>query len=153
MLKEHVASSVHKALEAHSSLFLIDLTIGNDNHIKVVLDGDTGVTIEDCITLSRAVEEHLNREEEDFSLEVTSAGATSPLQLPRQYKKNIGRKINVKTREKTWEGNLTRVSENTITLAWKAREAKPIGKGKITVDKIQEISFYDILEAKIIIEF
>ena len=82
-----------KALEERPSLFLIDFTIGSDNTIRVVLDGDQGVNLQDCMDVSRAIEHNLDREEEDFSLEVTSAGATSPLQLPRQFRKNVGRKL------------------------------------------------------------
>ena len=81
--------------------------IANDNTIRVVLDGDEGVNLQDCMNISRAIEHNLDREEEDFSLEVTSAGAASPLELPRQYKKNIGRKLKVRTGEEELEGNLT----------------------------------------------
>lgn len=153
MLKERVKSAVQEALEAYPSLFLIRCTVGGDAHIKVVLDGDTGITLQHCMKVSRTTEHILNREEEDFSLEVTSAGATSPLQLLRQYKKNIGRKIHVTTDEGTWEGTLTQASESEITLTWTAREPKPVGKGKITVQKTQNISFSAIREAKVIIQF
>lgn len=142
-----------KALEAHPSLFLIDFTVGGDNNIKVILDGDAGVNLQDCMDISRAIEHNLDREEEDFSLEVTSAGATSPLQLPRQYNKNIGRKLKVRTSAEELEGTLTQTSENSITLEWKAREPKPVGKGKVTVQKKQEIAFSDIQEAKVILKF
>jgi ribosome maturation factor RimP len=57
----------------------------------LLLDGDNGVLVDDCIFISRAIEHNLDREEQDFSLEVTSCGATSPLQFPRQYNKHIGR--------------------------------------------------------------
>lgn len=152
MLKERVKSLIDKVLETHPSLFLLHFTVGGNNHIKVILDGDIGVTVQDCVAVSRAVEHQLNIEEEDFSLEVSSAGATSPLQLPRQYKKNIGRKIHVKTDEEAWEGTLTQSGEHGITIAWKVREPKPIGKGKVTVQKTQEIAFSEICEAKIVIE-
>lgn len=142
-----------KALEEYPSLFLIDFTVGGDNTIRVVLDGDQGVDLQDCMNISRAIEHNLNREEEDFSLEVTSAGATSPLRLPRQYKKNIGRKIKVRTGAEELEGTLIQTSENSITLEWKAREPKPVGKGKVTVQKKQEIAFSDIQEAKVILKF
>lgn len=153
MLKEQVASLLQKVLEEHPALFLIRCTVGSDNHIKIVLDGDTDVTLQDCMAVSRGIEHHLNREEEDFSLEVTSAGATSPLQQPRQYKKNIGRTMRVDTGEGTWEGTLNQVEEHSITLVWEVREPKPIGKGKITVQKTKNIAFSEIREAKVIIEF
>ena len=142
-----------KALEERPSLFLIDFTIGSDNTIRVVLDGDQGVNLQDCMDVSRAIEHNLDREEEDFSLEVTSAGATSPLQLPRQFRKNVGRKLKVRTKEGECEGTLTQTTENSITLEWKAREPKPVGKGKVTVQKKQEIAFSDIQEAKVVLKF
>lgn len=153
MFKERVKSLLDKALEEHPSLFLIDFTVGGDNNIRVILDGDSGVNLQDCMDISRAIEHNLDREEEDFSLEVTSAGATSPLVLPRQYNKNIGRKLKVRTVSEELEGTLVQTSENSITLEWKAREPKPVGKGKVTVQKKQEIAFSDIQEAKVILKF
>ncbi|MHA7863610.1 ribosome assembly cofactor RimP [Flagellimonas marinaquae] len=153
MLKEKVEMLLNKALEENPSLFLVNLTIGADNSIKVVLDGDQGVSLQDCMDVSRAIEHNLDREEEDFSLEVTSAGATSPLTLPRQYNKNIGRKLQVRTTSGELEGTLVGASENSITLEWKAREPKPLGKGKVTVQKKQEIAFSDIQQAKVKLKF
>ncbi|MEM7484085.1 MAG: ribosome assembly cofactor RimP [Bacteroidota bacterium] len=153
MFKEKVTSLLDKALEGKPSLFLIDFTVENNNTIRVVLDGDEGVDLQDCMDISRAIEHNLDREEEDFSLEVTSAGATSPLELPRQYKKNIGRKLMVKVADEELEGNLTQATEDKITLEWKAREPKPVGKGKVTVQKKREIAFSDIHEAKVILKF
>ncbi len=153
MFKKKVQTLLHDALEEDGNLFLIDFSITTDNKIKVVIDGDSGVTVQDCMKISRAIEHNLDREEEDFSLEVASAGAASAMILPRQYKKNIGRKLEVKTEEDTNEGKLTEVTDNGITLEWKAREPKPIGKGKHTVQKRKEIDFSDIKEAKVILKF
>lgn len=153
MLKNRVTELLNEALEEDGSLFLIDFSISTDNRIKVVIDGDEGVTVQDCIKISRAIEHNLDRDEVDFALEVASAGATAPLVLPRQYRKNVGRKMEVKTPYDTIEGNLTEVTEEGIILEWKAREPKPIGKGKVTVRKKQEIDFSDIKEAKVILKF
>ena len=153
MLKDKVELLLNKALQENPSLFLVNLTIGADNGIKVVLDGDEGVSLQDCMDVSRAIEHNLDREEEDFSLEVTSAGATSPLTLPRQYNKNIGRKLQVRTTSGELEGTLVEASENSIILEWKAREPKPVGKGKVTVQKKQEIAFSDIQQAKVKLKF
>jgi ribosome maturation factor RimP len=153
MFKKQVETLLKEGLEEDESLFLIDFTISTDNKINVVIDGDNGVTVKDCIMISRAIEHNLDREEQDFSLEVASAGAAAPLVLPRQYKKNIGRKIAVRTVDETFEGNLTAASENNIVLEWKAREPKPIGKGKVTVQKRKEIDFSEIKEAKVILKF
>lgn len=153
MLKDKVKSLLNEALSQDESLFLIDFTMGADNSINVVLDGDNGVSVQDCMKVSRGIEHNLDREEEDFSLTVTSAGAASPMVNPRQYQKNIGRKVKVQTLENVYEGNLTAASTNGIVLEWKAREPKPIGKGKTTVQKKKEITFSDIKEAKVILKF
>ncbi|MFI2742059.1 ribosome assembly cofactor RimP [Zhouia sp. PK063] len=153
MLEEKVTQLLDEVLEKNPSLFLIDLTISADNKIKIIIDGDKGVTLEDCITVSRGIEHNLDREEEDFSLEVTSAGATAPMVNSRQYNKNIGRKLEVKTVEELLEGNLTAVTDETIVLTWKSREAKPVGKGKVTVTNERVIAFDDIVEARVIITF
>lgn len=153
MFKEQVEALLKSALEKRKDLFLLDFTIGGDNTIKIILDGDEGVNLNDCIEVSRAIEHNLDREENDFSLEVTSAGATAPLVLPRQYQKNIGRSLEVRTADGTIEGKLAVVAENGITLEWKAREPKPVGKGKHTVEKTQEIAFSEIEKAKVVLKF
>lgn len=95
--KDQVKALVDKALEATPTLFLTDLKVSADNAITVVIDGDNGVGIDDCIALSRAVEAPLDAEGADFSLEVTSFGATEPFVLPRQYAKNVGRTVQITT--------------------------------------------------------
>jgi len=154
MLKNKVEQLLQNALDERQDLFLISMTMGTDNAIKVVIDGDNGVLVGDCMFISRAIEHNLDREEEDFSLEVLSAGAASPLTMPRQYKKNVGRNLEVKTNDdKTTEGQLVEADENTIQLTWKAREPKPVGKGKVTVTKEATIALNDIKEAKVKIKF
>ncbi|HBC03634.1 MAG: ribosome assembly cofactor RimP [Aequorivita sp.] len=153
-MREKVAELLENALEENKSLFLIDLNISEDNQIRVILDGDKGVTVEDCIAVSRAIEHNLDREEYDFSLEVMSAGVSEPLTLPRQYKKNIGRNLKIKTKDgEKIEGELTAVTEDSFTLKWSAREPKPIGKGKVTVQKEATLPYKDIMEAKVMITF
>ncbi|WP_299532322.1 ribosome assembly cofactor RimP [Ulvibacterium sp.] len=153
MLKEKVELLLKNALEGDKSLFLIDCSVSSDNTIKVVIDGDKGVSLQDCMKVSRAIEHNLDRDDEDFSLEVTSSGAASPIRMPRQYKKNIGRKLKVRTQDDIYEGNLVQTLENGIVLTWKAREPKPIGKGKVTVQKKKEIDFSEIKEAKVVLKF
>ncbi|MCK0146008.1 ribosome assembly cofactor RimP [Arenibacter sp. F26102] len=153
MLKEKVTALLEEALKEDQSLFLLDFSVTADNKIRITLDGDHGVTLQDCMNVSRAIEHNLDREEEDFSLEVASAGAAAPIKLPRQYAKNLGRKLEVKTQDMEFEGKLTEASEDSITLEWKDREPKPIGKGKITVQKKQQIAISDIKEAKVVLKF
>ena len=100
-----------------SEKFLVNLKITPDNRIYVDIDGDHGVTIDDCIELSRAIEQGLNRDEEDFSLDVSSAGVDQPLKLRRQYVKNVGRTLEVVLHGGHTEvGELTAADEQTFTL-------------------------------------
>jgi len=114
--KIKILELVNQALEG-SDKFLVNLKITPDNRIYVDIDGDNGVTIDDCIELSRAIESQLDRDEEDFALDVSSAGADQPLKLTRQYRKNIGREVEAVTfdGEKT-VGELVAVDEETVTL-------------------------------------
>jgi len=153
MFKDIVKDLLEKGLEERNDLFLVDLSIASDNTIKIIIDGDQGVAVEDCMFISRAVEHNLDREEQDFSLEVASAGATSPLIIKRQYIKNLGRTLDVKTKSDTIEGKLIQATENEITLQWKSREPKPVGKGKVTVQKQADIAYENIVEAKVMIKF
>ncbi len=152
-LKDRAQKLLEEALLENPSLFLIDYKIGPDNNIEVIIDGDNGVKVEDCIAISRAIEHNLDRDEEDFSLSVMSSGVSEGLRHIRQYKKNIGRKLKVKTKEEIIEGQLISVTDDAVTLTWKAREPKPIGKGKITVTKEALVAYQNIVEAKVMITF
>ena len=153
MQKEQVKELLESALSENPSLFLIDFEVNNSNQILVVIDGDKGVSVNDCIEISRKIEHNLDRDEEDFSLEVSSAGVSSPLKMSRQYVKNIGRKLKVKTEEQEIEAQLTNATDSEITLNWKTREPKPVGKGKHTVKKEAVIPYSEIVEAKVMITF
>ncbi|MDO4228875.1 MAG: ribosome assembly cofactor RimP [Capnocytophaga sp.] len=152
--REKVNSLISNILLENPSLFLIDLTISNNNAIRIVIDGDKGVGIEDCITISRAIEHNLDREEVDFSIEVTSFGATEPFKMERQYLKNVGRNVEILTTDgKKHEGLLKGIADEKVILETEIREPKPIGKGKITVKKELLFALNDIKETKVIIKF
>lgn len=139
---------------SNTSLFVTGIRIGSDNHIHVFIDGDKGVTIADCVELSRFIEKNLDREKEDFSLDVSSHGAASPLVSPRQYIKHVGRDFEVKLLDGTKaEGNLVECDNEEIKLEFSVRENKPVGKGKVTVTKQQVIKYNQIKESKIKLKF
>ena len=151
---QKVENLLTQALKEHPGIFLVDLKITTDKSIKVILDGDEEVNVKDCINISRAIEGALDREEEDFSLEVASAGVGSPLKFPRQYHKNLGRKLEVlSTDGLKFEGALTKVEADGIQLEWKQREPKPIGKGKVTVTKNKTLMFDEISQTRVMIKF
>ena len=151
--KEKVKQVVEEALLEKPSIFLIDLTITDSFKIIIGIDGDNGVVLQDCIDVSRSVEANLDREEQDFSLEVASVGVGSPLKLIRQYKKNVGRTLIVKTNNENIEAELVEANDLFIILSWKAREAKKLGKGKETVQKELQIPYADIKEAIVTVTF
>ena len=152
--KDQVKELVNKALSDYPELFLTDLSVGTDNTIRVTIDGDKGVGINDCIELSRAIENSLDREVVDFALEVTSFGATEPFVMERQYTKNVGRTVQITTLDgKTHEGLLKGIAEDNVIIETETREPKPVGKGKITVKKEHLFALTDIKETKVIIKF
>ena len=153
IFKDKVVALLNQGLSEKPSVFLIDLTITDAMKIIVTLDGDQGVTLQDCIDINRAIENNLDREEQDFSIEVASAGVSTPLKLVRQYKKNIGRTLKVKTATEVIEAVLADANDEFITLTWTAREPKKIGKGKETVEKTRELPYSEIKEAIVTITF
>jgi len=153
MDQSKVRDLVEEALALNESLYLVDLSISENNKIQVTVDGDNGVPLSECIRISRSVDNNFDREEEDFSLEVSTPDIAHPLKLKRQYIKNINRILKVKNSEEEFEGTLVEADEDKIVLSWKAREPKPIGKGKVTVTKTVTLAYKDIKEAKVKIVF
>jgi len=151
--KEQVLKLLNDALLVKQEMFLIDLSISDAYKIVVTLDGDNGVNIQDCIDISRAIENNLDREEHDYALEVQSVGIGSSLKFVRQYKKNVGRTLIVKTSSENIEAGLVEANDSYIVLSWTAREPKKVGKGKETVQKRQQIPYSEIKEAIVTIKF
>lgn len=152
-MKAQVETLLTDALAERPDLFLINWEINNENHIKIIIDGDQGVRVQDCIDISRAVEHNLDREAWDFSIEVLSAGVTEPLEQKRQYQKNIGRELKVKLQDQEVEGELISISDQAFTLSYQVREKKPVGKGYVKIQKEQEIAFDAVVRATVMIKF
>jgi len=152
--KKRIEELLNEFLESREDLFLVDLKISAGDDITVILDGDNGVTLQDCLDASRAVEFNMDREEHDFSLQVMSAGLSEPLSSPRQYRKNIGREIEVLLNDSSKiEGELAKVDDEKITLVLRYRKPKDIGKGKVDVEEEREIPYSEIKKALVIIKF
>lgn len=152
--KKKVDQLLRNSLKKYPKLFLISFTITIDNKIKIILDGDNGVSINDCIIISREIENNLDREDYDFAIEVSSVGAEDLFVDKRQYKKNINRTLSVIDVDKNkFKGKLVLANEGEILIQWKQREPKLIGNGKITKIKSKLLSYSEILEAKVIINF
>jgi ribosome maturation factor RimP len=151
--KEYILKLADEHLK-DTKLYVTGIRIGADNHINLFIDGDEGVTIKDCVALSRVIEGSLDREKEDIALDVSSHGATTPLVMPRQYKKHIGRTLEIKLNDGgKAEGVLTAADDEGIRIEYSSREDKPLGKGKITVTKEQTIKYNQIKESKIKLKY
>jgi len=154
MEQNKIKKLAEEAIITNKDLFLLSVSCSVENKILVVVDGDKGVPLNECIRISRYIESSFDREVEDFALEVTSPDISEPLEVERQDLKNLGRTIELKLKEeKDLQGKLIEVNDEDIVIAWKAREPKPIGKGKITVNKTQKVLYKDIKEAKVKIIF
>jgi len=119
--KNVVRSIVDEWLEG-KDYFLVDVEISSDNRIVVEIDHADGVWIEDCVELSKFIEEHLNRDEEDFELEVGSAGLGQPFKVPQQYVNFVGKEVEVLEADgKKVQGTLKQVEGNNFTVAVKEK--------------------------------
>lgn len=151
--KEKVQEYLNDFLSTREDLFLIDFNMDNQLKIEVIIDGDKGVILQDCIDLSKHLNEKLEDCEEDFSLDVFSAGVSEPLSNVRQYPKNIGRVLNIKTKEREYLAELIDADQEKITINWKSREPKKIGKGKETVLNTISLKYEEIIESIVTITF
>ncbi|SDQ35128.1 ribosome maturation factor RimP [Chryseobacterium soldanellicola] len=152
--RKKIEELLNEFLETRKDLFLIDLKFSAGDDITVILDGDNGVTLQDCLDASRAVEFNMDREEHDFSLQVMSAGLSEPLSTPRQFNKNLGREIEVMLEDASKiEGELAKVDDEKITLVLRYRKPKEIGKGKVDVEEEKEIPYSEIKKALVVIKF
>lgn len=143
---------VGKIIEGDNDIFLVSVRIKPTNNFKVYLDADSGLSIEKCIKINRAlykvIEEQGWYPNGDFSLEVSSPGVDEPLKMLRQYKKNVGRKLEVVlTDDSKQEGKLTGVDDSSIHIEYTE------GKNKKAVTHNREIAFSDIKQATVLVSF
>ena len=139
---------------AVSTNFVVDISVKPGNKIVILLDNDKGVSIDDCIAMSRHVESGLDRDEEDFELNVMSPGLSEPLKILRQYKKYIDKEVDVVTKESgKIKGKLVLVTDEGIQLETKTKEKVEGKKGKQVIIKKIDLTFSQIKETKIVISF
>ena len=128
-LVQKLSAELELIMNEFPELFLVDLIVtgfSGNQRVLVLIDGEAGLPIETCSLISRKLSNRI--EEEDliegaYNLEVSSPGIDRPLSLPRQYKKNIGRKLKIETLEgEIFEGKLKEIEEQTIVLSLKERD-------------------------------
>ncbi|CAH0171621.1 MULTISPECIES: ribosome assembly cofactor RimP [unclassified Pedobacter] len=151
-VEKRVAALVEEKIADRPELFLVEVKMLPNNKLIIHVDGDEGISIQDCVAISRHVGFHLEEEnaiEQAYNLEVSSPGVGEPLKLIRQYNKNIGRTVSIKLKEGLKkEGKLLAVTENNLLIEESVKE-----KGKKAVTIQTDVPFNDILETSVLISF
>ena len=149
MAEQHIIEHLLDGILAGKDIFLVSVKVDNNNKILVHIDTLEGISIDDCVRVSRELEEKLDRDREDFALEVSSPGLDSPFRVIEQYLKNVGKKISlVKTDGEKLEGVLKKTMENGIVL-----EMSGGRKGQPKDPELLELSFTEIKSARASIQF
>ena len=139
---------------ADKDYFFVDLTIDENNRIVVEIDHKDGVWIEDCCDSSRFIESGLDREVEDFELEVGSAGIGQPFKVVEQYVCNVGREVEVMTLEgKKLVGVLDAADADGFTLKYVEKQRIEGKKRPVAVDVERRFGYPDAKWVKVVIKF
>lgn len=137
-----------------TDLFLVDIKVDTRNSISIFVDSPKGISIDQCVEISRHVEHSLDREVEDFALEVSSPGIGDPFRVLGQYQKAIGRDLEALfTDGVKIQGKLQTVSESNFTISYSVKEKPEGAKRPIWVEKEKTIDFTDVKLVKEIIIF
>lgn len=151
-IEKRVTQLVEEKIADRPHLFLVDVKMHSNGKLIILVDGDNGIGIDECVAISRHVGFHL--EEEDvistaYNLEVSSPGLDAPLKLTRQYLKNVGRSLMIKMDDGTKrEGQLSGITEDAILIDEKVKET---GKKATIVESVIPIN--KIMETKVVISF
>ena len=154
MISKDIIKDIVVSVISESSIFLVDVKVDSANRIFVEVDKPEGITIEECVNISHAIESELNRETEDFELEVSSPGLTESLKVMEQYRKNCGRQVDVVKRDgQKITGLLQHVDDEGIVLEVKTKIRETGLKRPKTVIQTVTIKFSDIKTTKVTITF
>jgi len=145
MIQRNLIEEIINAHLQDSPVFIVDFSISTSNKIIVHIESESGLKISDCVALSRAIEGSLDREKEDFELEVSSPGVGKPFKVNKQYRINIGRKVEIifETGEKI-EAKLLSADDQKIEVEYLHLEKIPGEKKKIKELKQQTIEYNKI---------
>jgi len=153
VLQSTIVEIVNDKLE-NDGCFLVSVEIKPSNSIFVTIDSEKGISIDYCVEISKLIEHTLNRDTEDFSLEVSSAGIEQPFKVLKQYHKNIGKEVEVLTNKKTKiKGILTEVSEKGFTVKEEKTVKSEKGKSKELQVEMHQFDYDEIKYIKEIIRF
>ena len=151
--EKKIKELIERSVAQNPDLFILDLDIGPERNVSVIIDGYKPVPLSECVRISREVESAMEHGEEDYALTVSTFDISRWFTDRRQFPKNIGRRLQVQTADGIVEGQLVEINDAGIVLEQKVREPKPVGKGKHTVTKRFEIPFEQITKAKVKLQF
>lgn len=154
--REDILKAAEAALEAtgNSELFVVDAKVRPGNDIELFIDSDTRVTVDDCIAVSRDIESRFDREAEDFSLTVSSAGIGQPLKVLRQYKKLVGRSAEVVLADGgKILGKLEAADDESITLSYPEKRTVEGKKRPETVTVAKTFPLSEVKSTKEYLDF
>lgn len=151
--KEQIEGLVEDKFKEHDC-FLVELKVGEGNAISLEIDSLEGITVQECMAFSRVIEGELDREVEDFELQVSSPGLDKPFRVTEQYQKNIGREVKVVPIDGVVvKGELKEVEEDGVMIEYSIKEKIEGRKKKETIVKQERIKFNNIKETTVIISF
>lgn len=139
---------------ADKDYFLVDVSVSADNCVSVEIDHAEGVWIEDCVLLSKYIESKFDRDEEDYELEVGSAGIGQPFKILQQYINHVGKEVEVLAVDgKKYRGILARADENAFAVIVKVKEKPEGAKRPVMVDKEYVWNYNEIKYTKYLLNF
>ena len=151
--KTALTEFVEQQLE-DTDLFLVEVKVTPDNVITVEVDSDSPVDIDECIALSRKIEEAFDRETEDYELEVGSAGITSPFKVLRQYQKNIGNEVEVIARDgRKYTGLLREAGPEAFTIISMENVRHEGAKRPVTEEVARTFAYSDVKSTSYLLQF
>ena len=154
MVDKKIIEQVVTEAIAGSDIFIVEIRVTPDNMVTVELDSTSGLDIDTCARITRAIEAAVDREIEDYELEVGSAGLTAPFKVPAQYVKNIGNDIEVLTRDgRKMTGRLTDVSGTEFTIEVSRKVKEPGAKRPSLVTEPVTLSMDNVKKACYLIQF
>ena len=152
MISKDIVKNIVLSFTGNTTIFVVDVKVNSANKISVEVDKPEGITIEECVNISRAIESGLNRETEDFELEVSSPGLTEPFKVIEQYRKNCGRHVDVvKCNGQKISGLLQDINDEGIFLEIKTKIREAEQKRAKTVMQTVIVKFSDIKTTKVTI--
>lgn len=154
MIKKEIVTGIVDEFLINSDNYAIDIQVKPDNTILVEIDNDRAVSIDDCISLSKFIESKLDRDAEDYELEVGSAGIGQPFKILRQYLKNVGNEVEILTKTGVRHTGILKAADAEAFVLTVEKQVKPDGaKRKVTVEEDLTFPYGEIKHTKYLIRF